>query len=288
MLDYRIDNKYYQATIHLVLVENSPAVHEHQIVSDLIASAPAFVWSFTTPSSGAGQQHLPIGPVLGHLRDSHDQRELNFAIAFPQEADSTLVSPDEDVLESLEEVEWEYMESHALGELLESLQTIMWPHMARKAPTKPHSTATMRSPTSPDTCIQSDGQLGTERRTDGVHPPALGQEQDLLVEQADNDLETWLADEFVPNKSSASGPDITMPDPTTTVTPGFDDDFGPFHQSSPSTIDQDPADRSIDQLSALFSHLKHVKTELTSVENEDERRERAGREVEQVMRLLGM
>ena len=72
---------------------------------------------------------------------------------------------------------------------------------------------------------------------------------------------------------------------------GFEDDFDDFapFQAAPPRTPRGDADGllSMDP-TPLLLHLQSVRTELAGVEDEDERRRRAGREVERVMRGIGM
>ena len=63
---------------------------------------------------------------------------------------------------------------------------------------------------------------------------------------------------------------------------GFEDDFSEFQSAS-----QDGSSLPLDP-TPLLLHLQSVRAELADVEDEDERRLRAGREVEMIMRTLGM
>ena len=70
--------------------------------------------------------------------------------------------------------------------------------------------------------------------------------------------------------------------PLTTTDSGFDDDFTDF-QSAPTRIPSTTLDPT-----PLLLHLQSIRAELADLEDEDERRRRAGEEVEALMRTLGM
>jgi len=75
---------------------------------------------------------------------------------------------------------------------------------------------------------------------------------------------------------------------------GFEDDFDDFaaFQSAPLPPPKSATTKSTASLAMdptpLLLHLQNVRSELSGMENEDERRVRAGREVARVMRDLGM
>lgn len=68
--------------------------------------------------------------------------------------------------------------------------------------------------------------------------------------------------------------------PTAAANAGFEDDFGPDPSGDASSIPLDPT--------PLLLHLQEVRAELAEVEDQDERRLRAGREVARLMQSLGM
>ncbi|ORY25372.1 hypothetical protein BCR39DRAFT_544522 [Naematelia encephala] len=73
--------------------------------------------------------------------------------------------------------------------------------------------------------------------------------------------------------------------------PGFEDDFddfAPFHSAPPPLSSSQPAASLIMDPTPLLLHLQSVRAELAGVEDEDERRVRAAREVGRVMKDLGM
>jgi len=72
---------------------------------------------------------------------------------------------------------------------------------------------------------------------------------------------------------------------------GFEDDFDDFtpFQSGPSRSQKGNGDGSLSMdPTPLLLHLQTLRAELAGVENEDDRRSRAGKEVERVMRDLGI
>ncbi|WVQ83839.1 hypothetical protein IAT38_005983 [Cryptococcus sp. DSM 104549] len=114
---------------------------------------------------------------------------------------------------------------------------------------------------------------------------ARGEKAEGQPEQGDappenKDKTDWL------DKDDSSFDPVPPSRPSEPPTPaGFEDDFTAF-QSAP------PAARGAETLALdptpLLLHLQSVRAELAGVANEDERRERAGREVVQMLSLLGM
>lgn len=88
-----------------------------------------------------------------------------------------------------------------------------------------------------------------------------------------------------PSNPSSSHPLPTASNGATSTTreanggSGFDDDFGPAPSSGEPNIPLDPT--------PLLLHLQNVRAELADVEDEDERRVRAAREVAQLLGQLG-
>lgn len=68
---------------------------------------------------------------------------------------------------------------------------------------------------------------------------------------------------------------------------GFQDDFTDFHSAPPPPSSTGSATLALDP-TPLLLHLQSVRAELASVEDEDERRLRAGREVAHMLKTLGL
>lgn len=75
-----------------------------------------------------------------------------------------------------------------------------------------------------------------------------------------------------------------------TESAGFDDDFGPTPTAPPEDADVPSAndDRLPLDPTPILLHLQNVRAELADVDDEDERRVRAGAEVARLMRSLGL
>lgn len=68
---------------------------------------------------------------------------------------------------------------------------------------------------------------------------------------------------------------------------GFQDDFTDFHTAPPPSSSTGSATLALDP-TPLLLHLQSVRAELAGVEDEDERRLRAGREVAHMLKTLGL
>lgn len=129
---------------------------------------------------------------------------------------------------------------------------------------------------------EDDDELGRD-----FMPVLIGQEGASLP----------LEDEAGPSQSPSAG--TVTRDPATRAAVAaeeqFDDDFDDFaaFQSAPSGPSKPRADATAGGVTGLdptplLLHLQAVRAELSGVENADERRARAGKEVLRVMRDLGM
>ncbi|CAK9784275.1 hypothetical protein CC85DRAFT_284897 [Cutaneotrichosporon oleaginosum] len=80
--------------------------------------------------------------------------------------------------------------------------------------------------------------------------------------------------------ASSAPPAATLNGTSTAPTTGFEDDFDAHEASSDPNLPLDPT--------PILLHLQNVRAELADVEDEDERRVRAGAEVARLMRSLGL
>lgn len=174
----------------------------------------------------------------------------------------------------------------------QTLQTHMWPNMVRKAAGSASATAvfpvTFGLDRIPITSTLNGTTKGVESDSDSAS--ASGDPEDTGYTQADDfgdfteaqaRLETWLDDDDAPHPGVAR---LNQ----------FDDDFGP----DPAEYDEEDGARQLaSELGGLqgtldptpiLLHLQAVRAELSLVEDEDERRTRAGEEVARVMRGLGL
>lgn len=213
--------------------------------------------------------------------------------------------------------EEDLQEEDGLKVIFESLQTIMWEGMKRK----PRSATSKPKPnrevdredverhivplvpgTNPDLNSDLDSSLG--QGLGAVEKEGVISRDLADSKRMEDDLEAWLNDEpgaisptpaLLPaSADKASGKD----DATASI--GFEDDFGPFLSSSAGDVLQTNAhqghpdldlDLDLDQevnLEAILDQLNRTRAELGMVENEDERRVRAGREVGRLLGMMGL
>jgi hypothetical protein len=177
-----------------------------------------------------------------------------------------------------------------MNELRESLQTVLWPQMIRK----PLPSRTPRRES------RSSGASGVDL-VDPVQAFAPEDGVDLVHEaQA---LDAWLdSDDVFPAPTR-----LRMSDG---IGETFDDDFRPFQSAPPASHDQsNPSNRSPPQddlnpseldeqedddpllptdPTPLLHHLSSIRDALARVDDPDERRRRAARELEAVFSGLGI
>ncbi|WWC87266.1 uncharacterized protein L201_002154 [Kwoniella dendrophila CBS 6074] len=107
----------------------------------------------------------------------------------------------------------------------------------------------------------------------------------------DNDDKKFdpIISDLPPSRSESIIPHQDIEDKTTTdVQEGFEDDFEfTEFQSAPQTNAIEDMTLSLDP-TPLLLHLQSVRDELSQVDNEDERRKRAGKEVQQILASLGL
>jgi hypothetical protein len=232
------------------------------------------------------------------------------------EGDTTTArDEEEDVPRDLDEEDLQ--EEDGLKVIFESLQTIMWEGMKRKpksATSKPkpnretdggnveRHVVPLVPGTNPDLNSDLDSRLG--QGLGAVEKEGVISRDLANSKRMEDDLEAWLNDEpgaVSPTPASlpvsadkAGGKD----DATASI--GFGDDFGPFLSNSssyalnPNTRAEDPdldLDLDLDQevnLEAILDQLNRTRAELGMVENEDERRVRAGKEVGRLLGMMGL
>lgn len=208
-----------------------------------------------------------------------------------------------------EDVEVDDAEEDGLGVIFDGLQTVMWEGMTRK-PRNPHKSSRHQL-TGADIEGQADQGLHLSATEDPEEQRKVERnkvvDRDLADSKAmEDDLEAWLGDDGgqVPNITAdqkawpagetgpSSAPRGAEPSAAAGVD-GFEDDFGPF-RSSASQIDRQPdiePDLDLDEqvnLEAILDQLNRTREELGMVENEDEQRVRAGKEVERLLGMIGM
>lgn len=213
--------------------------------------------------------------------------------------------------------EEDLQEEDGLKVIFESLQTIMWEGMKRK----PKSVTSKPKPnrevdredverhivplvagTNADLNSDLDSSLGQGHggeEKEGVISRDLANSKRM-----EDDLEAWLNDE----PGAVSPTPISLPasadtaggkdDSTSSI--GFEDDFGPFLSNSSGNVPHTSAhpedsgldlDLDLDQevnLEAILDQLNRTRAELGMVENEDERRVRAGKEVGRLLGMMGL
>lgn len=189
-------------------------------------------------------------------------------------------------------------DSERLDELRESLQTVLWPQMVRKPVTTrtPLGQSTLRESIRADS-LQA-GPLGGESFEEG-------DEVDLAHEA--QVLDAWLdSDDVFPSSERIRTADAAGET--------FDDDFRPFQSASnvPSNGSTHPRPQNdfvafeLDGLNEfeevdpdddpllptdptpLLNHLSSIRDALARVDDPDERRRRAARELEAVFKGLGI
>jgi hypothetical protein len=201
----------------------------------------------------------------------------------------------------------EEVEEQGIDVILAALQTVMWQGMRRK----PKSTFN-RAPLQ----IRSDTPILSGEFLENIGSASPGEtnwavgdqklverRRNVLAEDADSskrmedELEAWLGKEPDTSKSTAESSSIQG----RLSTEGFDDDFGPFETSIPGSLSRpemhpevmenlaDELDFDLEvNLESILSQLSQTREDLRNVDDEDERRVRAGREVNRILGMMGM
>jgi len=170
--------------------------------------------------------------------------------------------------------------------IFESLQTVMWEGMKRK-PRLPAGTSNRQMEAeerkTPNRTEQEAPNSGSEKGDDVRRQQVMDRDR-ADTEAMEGDLEAWLNDAT----DIVSRP-ITAP--VVSEANGFEDDFGPFRSSASGDGLQLDPDLDLDQevnLEAILDQLNRTREELGMVENEDERRVRAGKEVGRLLGMIGL
>jgi hypothetical protein len=215
---------------------------------------------------------------------------------------------DEDEMQDASFSEKKYDAKNFLGDL----ELIMWPNMKRK-PTVPRSERILEETSlKPNdieshenwpvnfTTIDSSATKGFDLES-SARSTQEGFQEDLLdelhltderrAEEAKREYESWLESDppisFQPI-SEEKNPVIV----SKSGQEGFEDDFGPLqsYPSKPASRPKETTQRQPDvaDIEQIFQHLNRVREQLGHVGDEDERRLKAGREVERVLAGLGL
>jgi len=212
----------------------------------------------------------------------------------------------EGIFAQSDERDEEEVDEQGIEVILAALQTVMWQGMRRK----PRSTFNRAA--SPQ--LESDNPILTGGLSEqlglissGESDGAVGDEvlverrRKVLAEDKDSskrmedELEAWLGKEPDNMESTAESSSVEGILPIE----GFDDDFGPFESPNPGVpskemhpgASKDLADELDFDLEVNFesilSQLSQTREDLRDIDDEDERRVRAGREVNRILGMMG-
>ena len=201
----------------------------------------------------------------------------------------------------------EEAEEQGIDVILAALQTVMWQGMRRKpksAPGRPAPRMENHTPMlsgeiskdlDPSIANNLDWSVGDEELVERRRT-VFAEDADS-AKRTEDELEAWLGtdpDALEPMAESSSAQDGLPAE-------GFDDDFGPFESPLPeslpraeklSTASENPEDElDFDlevNLESILSQLSQTRENLRNVDDEDERRVRAGREVHRILGMMGM